>query len=132
MNERHNGLLGEMIYKTMEDANCSLDVAVSWAVCAKNSLANVNGYSPHQLVFGKNPTLLCILHDKLPALEEKCFSETMRNNLNAMHSARKIFIEAESSEKLRRALRAKTRCHTGKIFSVGESVYYKRQSSGNT
>ena len=131
INERHNGILGEMIYKTMEDANCSLDVAISWAVCAKNSLSNINGYSPQQLVFGKNLSLPSVLHDKLPALESKCYSETMRKNLNAMHSARKSFIEAESSEKLRRALRSKTRTHTGKIFSVGESVYYKRQNCGN-
>ena len=32
---------------------------------------------------------------------------------------------------MRRALRTKTRCHTGKIFGVGDSVYYKRQKFGN-
>ena len=35
INERHNGLLGEMVCKTMEDTACSIDVAISWAVCAK-------------------------------------------------------------------------------------------------
>ena len=72
-----------------------------------------------------------ILHDKLPALEENCVGETIWRNLNVMQSARKIFIEAESSEKWRRELRSKTRTRTGKIFSVGESVYYKRQNCGN-
>lgn len=131
INERHNGLLGEMVMKTMEDTGCTLDVALSWAVCAKNSLANVNGYSPHQLVFGRNPNTPSILHDKLPALEEKCYSKIMNINLNAMHSARRNFIKAESSEKLRRALRAKTRNHTGMIFHMGQSVYYKREKCGN-
>ena len=131
INERHNGLLGEMVIKTMEDTNCSLDIAVSWAVSAKNTLSNVNGYSPHQLVFGENPRLPSILHDKLPALEENCYSKIMSNNLNAMHSARINFIKSESSDKLRRALRAKTRNHTGKIFYMGQSVYYKREKCGN-
>ena len=131
VNERHNGILGEMVVKTMEESSCSLDVALSWSLCAKNSLSNVNGYSPHQLVFGKNPTLPSVLHDKLPALEENCYSQVMRENLNAMHIARKNFIQAESSEKLRRALRTKARTHTGKIFQVGQSVYYKRQKCGN-
>ena len=131
INERHNGLLGEMILKTMEDTDCALDVAVSWSICAKNSLANVNGYSPHQLVFGKNPILPSILHDKLPALENQCHSEIMRENLNAMYSAKKNFVCLESSERLRRALRSKTRTHTGKIFQVGQSVYYKRPKCGN-
>ena len=130
INERHNGLIGEMVIKTMEDSHCSLDIALSWSIYAKNSLANINGYSPHQLVFGKNPNLPSILHDKLPALEEHCNSEVMRKNLNAMHSARKNFVALESSEKLRRALRTKTRTHTGKVFQVGQSVYYKRQNCG--
>ena len=45
VNERHNVILGEMVKKTLEDSKCSLQVAVAWAVSAKNSLANVNGYS---------------------------------------------------------------------------------------
>ena len=111
----------------MEDTGCNLKVALSWGVCAKNSLSNINGYSPYQLVFGNNPRLPSILHDKLPALEEKCYSKVMSKNLNAMHSSRKNFIKAESCDKLRRALRTKTRNHTGQLFHMGQSVYYKRE-----
>ena len=52
VNERHNGVLGEMVMKTLEDSRCSLQIALAWAVSAKNSLSNVNRYSPNQLVFG--------------------------------------------------------------------------------
>ena len=34
-------------------------------------------------------------------------------HLNAMHAARKAFIEVESNEKLRRALKSKVRVKTG-------------------
>ena len=46
---------------------------------------------------------------KLPALECISTSEVVANNLNAMHAARKAFIESESSEKLRRAIRHQVR-----------------------
>ena len=82
VNERHNGVLGEMIQKTLHDSGCSLQVAVAWAVSAKNSLSNVNGYSPNQLVFGRNPNYPCVLQDKLPALESSCSSKVLLDNLN--------------------------------------------------
>ena len=46
-----------------------------------------------------------------------------------MHAARKVFIEAEASEKLRRAIKAKTRVSTGIIYQPGYIVYYKRNDS---
>ena len=46
----------------------SLENATCWAVSAKNALANVNGYSPNQLVFGKNPNYPSELTSDLPGL----------------------------------------------------------------
>ena len=98
--ERHNAVIGESVTKIIKDLNCSLDLALSWAVCAKNALHNVHGFSPNQLVFGRNPDFPCVINDKLPALEGKTSSEIIAENLNAMHSARKAFIELESSQKI--------------------------------
>ena len=126
INERHNGVLGEMIIKIKADSGCNLPTAIAWAVSAKNSLANVYGYSPNQLVFGRNPSFPSLLDSKLPALDQSASSKTVMQNLNALHSARAAFIAAESSEKLSRALRAKTRTSTALEFENGQSVYYKR------
>ena len=82
INERHNAISGDMIVKVKRDVGCSLDVAVTWAVSAKNSLANVYGYSPNQLVFGRNPNFPSILTDKLPASDEKTKSQVLLDNLN--------------------------------------------------
>ena len=38
LNERHNGVLEEMVMKTLEDAQCNFEVALSWAVNAKNTI----------------------------------------------------------------------------------------------
>lgn len=75
--DRHNGLLGEMGLKTIDDAKCSIEVALPWAVAVKNSLANVKGYSLNQLIFGRNPNYPSVLHDKLPALSSSCSSKVL-------------------------------------------------------
>ena len=55
INERHNAILGDMIDRIIADRRFSLQVAVASAVSSKNALANAYGFSPNQLVFGKNP-----------------------------------------------------------------------------
>lgn len=124
-NERHNGIIGETVSKVLSDTKCSLEIALSWAIAAKNSLENCNGFSPNQLVFGKNPNYPSVLYDKVPALEASTSSETVRTNLNALHKAREAFIQKESSEKLRRALLHQVR-PTGEQFGNGDRVFYKR------
>ena len=65
-----------------------------------------------------------ILSDKLPALEGQTESPTVAEHLSSLHLARKAFVMAESSEKIRRALCKQTR-QTGAVYSTGEEVYYK-------
>ena len=64
---------------------------------------------------------------KLPALDNVVKSTVLLDNLNALHAARQAFISAESSERIRRALKAQTRTSTSLIFQNGQSVYYKRE-----
>ena len=52
--ERHNKILTDMLFKIKVDTSCSWKIALAWALNAKSSLINVSGFSPHQLVFGKN------------------------------------------------------------------------------
>ncbi|XP_057314680.1 uncharacterized protein LOC130655883 [Hydractinia symbiolongicarpus] len=114
----------------MEDkVTVDLDMALAWSVSAKNSLKNVNGYSQNQLVFGFNPNLPNCDNAKLPALEGKTSSEIVATNLNAMNAARKTFIQSESAEKVRRALRHQTRTSGDDRFETGDKVFYKRNTS---
>ena len=56
--ERHNGVLGNTMKKTMsEKRNYSLETDVAWAIAAKITLKNVYGFSLNQLVSGKKPQL---------------------------------------------------------------------------
>ena len=101
-------------------------MALAWAVSAKNVLQNCGGYSPNQLVFGRNVNMPTVLEDKLPALESNTSSDIIRKNLQALHGARKNFIQAESSERIRPALRHNVRTYADESFNNGDPVYYKR------
>ena len=98
--ERHNQTLTNILLKIKEDVKCDWDTALAWAVRAKNSSVNHNGYSPMQLVFGRNPNLPTTLTAELPALEPRPASLIVGKHIDANISARQAFIQAESSEKL--------------------------------
>ena len=70
------------------------------------------------------------MRNKPPALEGVIASKLIALHLNALHSARKRFIESEADEKLRRALKHKTRISTSKVFQSGDQVFYQRSDSG--
>ena len=130
ISERHSAILENMVSNVMSDTGCSLDIAVSWAVPSKNALANVYGYSPNQLNFGRIPNFSSILTDKLPALETATHSDIVFKKLTATQVARKAFIESKANERLRRTIRHQTCQSTPYIFQNGDSrLYFKRDSS---
>ena len=92
----------------MQDTHCSLDFAIPWAISAKNSLSNTYGFSPYQLVFGKDINLPDVQND-LPPAQNTNTSPLIARHLMALHKARRAFINQESCEKLRRALNKKNK-----------------------
>ena len=127
--ERHNQTLGHMLEKVLEEEKCDLSTAVSWCVSAKNSLHNVNGFTPFQLSIGTNPKLPSTLSDQLPSLSTEPRSKVLSEHLYALHKAREAFVESENSEKIRRALTHNVRSSGDIKYETGDSVYYKRDSS---
>ena len=105
--EHHNAIITEMLLKMKNDCQCDWETALAWAFSAKNCLINVNGFSPHQIVFGKKIALPSIFTDQPSAdLPE---NEIVIKHLNTLHATRQAFITAESSRKLKLALRKQTR-----------------------
>ena len=129
INERHHSILTHMLNRLLEEHNIELQVALAWSCAAKNALANVYGYSPNQLLYGHNPNFPSALNNELPALETNTNSEIIFNNMKAMATAREAFIKAESSEKLKRALKHKIRTTSAMDYQIGEEVYYKRNNT---
>ena len=124
--KKYNAVLGEMVNKILEEVSCSLEVAVAWANSAKNALRTVHGFSPAQLVFGFNPMLPCVQNDKPPALStEEAYSDLVEENLRAMKKARVALVQADSSERIRRALNRNIRSTGDVKYIHGDAVYYK-------
>ena len=124
--ERHNALVGEMTEKIIDDVKCSIHIALMWAVHAKNSLINIFGFSPYQLVLGRNPNIPGNSANKLPALSDQSASQLVADHLNSLRISRQAYIEAEYSNRVTRALRGKVFTGTHQKFCVGDTVYYKR------
>ena len=129
--ERLNYILGISVKKIMDDTKCNIDVALAWAVAARNALHNFGGFSPNQLVFGYNPIIPNICDSQPPMLSSRTNSQIVADNLNAMHSARQKFVENESSEKIKRALSHQVRSGYENIDNLknGDFVYYKRNNN---
>ena len=87
------------------------------------------GFSPNQLVFGKNCNFPAVHLDKLPAQNVSCTNSLIADHLIALHKARQAFISQESCEKLRRALNKQTRTYSDTVYQNGDNVYYKRDKS---
>ena len=126
--ERHNAFLADMLQKVSEEQKCDLPTALCWAIHAKNSLSNVHGFSPYQIAIGRTPQLPCVLNSDLPALDSPENSIVLRN-LQSMEAARRAFVEAESSERIKRALKHNIRVSNNYKFVSGDIVYYKRNDA---
>ena len=99
--------------------------ALNAATFAKNALINVSGFSPTQLVFGRQPQLPSVMLNR--SLAQECLSSVKiyTDRMNAIFAARKIFSEIENSTRLNRALKAKT-IPRMEYYETGDEVYYRR------
>ena len=91
----------------LSDSSLEPEMALLWALNAKNSLENCYGFSPFQLHIGKNPLLPSTTRDGPPSSENVTKSKSFVAHLNTMHAARKEFVKAESSAALKKALKGK-------------------------
>ena len=94
----------------------------------KNFFINVNGFSPHQLIFGMNINLPSTLNDTLSTGHSD--NRLILEHLKSLHSAKEAFMKSESSNKLRIARRKQTR-NTREHLDLGQEVHYKRKDDVN-
>ena len=119
-----------MIKKLKLDNNTyPIDVIVSWAISAKMRYKVVMALAQSNLYFGKSANLPSNLVNWPTAIEDVSHADILAKHVNALHAARKAFMEAESSDTLCRALKTKNREITGIEYEIGDMVYYKRKSS---
>ncbi len=127
MCEKNHYTVDNIVERIDEDfPNIPIHAKLAWACMAKNCLQNVHGYSPNQLVFGRNPNLPNIMTDGPPSWEESTVSDRLGAHIAALKASRKGFIESEFSERIKRALKSKIRCAEMQL-EHGDIVYYLRE-----
>ena len=137
--ERHGDILQDMLHKFDTDhaiqSEDQFKTALRHICCAKNALSRAQGYTPEILVLGKSRPLPGNLGEDVPtAAQYLAESNTpegvqFRQQLQLRECARRAFIAAENSEKLRRAFLRRQRPHRGN-FAGGMFVMYWRPGKG--
>ena len=129
--ERHGGWFNQVLKKVMEDVAPSnqheFAECIIQAQCAKNSLINVSGTSPYQLVFGRNPRIPSDLLQEDPDVvvaEAVELQDGYARSNQIRQSARLAVLACQDSSALRAALRARPR--PVKPFQSGDWVYFWR------
>src|SRR5215469_9827209 len=127
--EKAVGLIKLGLMKLREENIMDEEIELSWTIAAKNSLNMKGGFSPNQLVFGRNPWYPNILELEDPSFigeinqkEEHLLWKIME----AKNKAREIHIQQEASDRIRRALEKRVREHDLGQAEIGEKVFYKR------
>ncbi|CAC5372032.1 unnamed protein product [Mytilus coruscus] len=125
--EREHPITDIMLIKLKaENKNVESITLLSWAYMARNSLQIWNGFSSHQIMFGKNPSLPNFMQAQLPALEGTTSNDAFAKHLNILHETRKAYIQTEADERIRRALRSNVRAGE-QVYENGAIVFYKRE-----
>ena len=125
--ERNHALVDNILVRNLEDfPDMDLETALAWACAAKNSLTTVYGFSPFQLVYGRQPNIPNIIDEPPNVIEVKSHSKALEDQLKAMHETRAAFIKSQNCEKLKQALRTKMRT-AQHVYKPGDYVYYRRE-----
>ena len=124
--ERQNQVLTEILLKLREENfEISWEESLHHALFAKNCLHSVHGYSPYQLVFGRNPRIPSIFTHEPPSLEVVNRSTAVERHITFQNACRQLYLRAESSSRIKKALKQRS-CSDSQLPVAGDSVFYKR------
>ena len=122
--EKNHQLVDKMIAKMMDDdKSLKFPEGLSSAVIAKNTLINVYGFSPLQLVTGRQSRLPGASRDNLAGLREEHEETRGISRISSLQKARKAFMEVENLARLKKALAA--RPTKKELYRLGEKVFFK-------
>ena len=110
------------------DPSLKPQVALAWVIQAANTLQNVSGLTPFQLVFGRLPRHPTLVEDNPGADQEIADSQaTWARHYRMMMAARESFVAAESDRVLRKALQQRTYTDPSRV-QVKDWVYWRRNN----
>src|SRR5215469_2167566 len=126
--EKVVGLLKEGMRKMREDGIGRRELILPWIVSARNGLEMKGGFTPNQKVFGRNINKEKGLEEYTPSqLEEEIEGDKLRELMIIQEKVRENYLNNESREKIKRALKGKIREHKIEEAIVGDKIFYKKE-----
>ena len=124
-NERNHYTVDMILDKILEDEEgIEFEDALAKAVYAKNTMLNVHGYSPSQILTGKQPRIPGACNDNLPPADNtEVNSKSVQDSINGIQKARQAFAQVDNSNRLRKAMRVQESPLVK--YNPGDTVYYK-------
>ena len=122
--ERHHATADNIFEKLMEEnTKMPPQDAVNHAAFAKNCDTNRTGFSPLQLMTGKNPTFPG-LAEVTPASNNVDSSTKYMKTLKSMDDARVKMREIDCNEKLKKVRSEKVNPNVEKTYNLGDPVFF--------
>ena len=124
-NERNHHTVDMMLEKILHgQQDIKFEDALAQAVHAKNSLLNVHGFSPSQILAGKQPRMPGACQDNRPPADNiEVSSRTVQDNLNLRQRTRDAWTKVDNSNRLALAMKAQESPLVK--YNTGDTVYYK-------
>src|ERR1700755_1664326 len=129
--EKMVGLLKDSMRK-MKEEGCNKETCLLWSIGAKNWLLDKGGYSPNQLVFGRNGKLPNNTDEEETSIGViGTESEQLKKTIEGIQKAREAHVKQEAEDRVKRAMKGQIREHKLELAEPGEEVYYKREIDNN-
>ena len=127
LNERNHGLADVVVTSLMEDdPTLKMQEAVNHAAFVRNSTINDTGFSPFQLVYGRNPRIPGTVEGNHPlSLIADTRNETARQMIARNEATRKKFLEKETDKRIKRAAAERTTFRDDHTYESGEIVWFR-------
>ena len=130
-NERNHYTCDIIVDKLLEeDSTISLEEALSHAVEAKNMQINRTGFSPRQLMFGKQGVVPGITDGNPASMEMVTESDSFRRELVNRQKAEELYRKIDASERIQKCLAQKTYGYSDNKYSEGDKVLFKENDKG--
>jgi len=132
LNERNHGVADIIVEKLRRDSpTITLQAAVDQASWARNSQINAErGFSPFQLVYGRNPSLPGVSDATTGGLETMTHSEIVKAMFYRMENTRVMMMRAETDYRLKIAAKARLPTETNICFDIGDEITFRDGKEG--
>ena len=125
-NERNHYTCDIIVDKLMEeDHKLSLEEAVSHAVNSKNMQITRKGFSPRQLMFGKQGVVPGITDGNPASMEPVTESDSFRRAFVNRQRAEELYRKVDANERIQKALAQNTQGYVDHKYFEGDDVLFK-------